>query len=164
MEIENSVLSTRLSGNYQIPIGERRLRTVVLKSSDFDLVENKNLDEFAIFPIKKSNLRTTFFTFFSCVWFLLHQIHPVLHVLLSGQSHICHKRMEVFCSTRFRGGSRVAATSKMECFVIIANGFQPLTIITKHPILDAAAALDPPLRFQCSLHQQKFKRAFFKIG
>ena len=41
-----------------------------------------------------------------------------------------------------RGGSRVAATSKMECFVIIVNGFQPLTIITKHSILDVAAALD----------------------
>ena len=44
-----------------------------------------------------------------------------------------------------RGGSRAAATSKMECFVIIVNGFKPLTIITKHFILDAAAALDPPL-------------------
>ena len=44
-----------------------------------------------------------------------------------------------------RGGSRVAATSKMEYFVIIVNGFQPLTIITKHSILDVAAALDPPL-------------------
>ena len=44
-----------------------------------------------------------------------------------------------------RGGSRAAATSKMECFVIIVNGFQPLTIITKHSILDVAAALDPPL-------------------
>ena len=33
----------------------------------------------------------------------------------------------------------------MERFVIIANGFQPLTIITKHSILDLAAALDPPL-------------------
>ena len=31
----------------------------------------------------------------------------------------------------FRGGSRTAATSKMERFVIIVNGFQPLTIITK---------------------------------
>ena len=30
-----------------------------------------------------------------------------------------------------RGGSRAAATSKMECFVVIINGFQPLTIITK---------------------------------
>ena len=44
-----------------------------------------------------------------------------------------------------RDGSRAAATSKMECFVIIVNGFQPLTIITKHSILDVAAALDPPL-------------------
>ena len=44
-----------------------------------------------------------------------------------------------------RGGSRAAATSKMEHFVIIVNGFQPLTIITKRFILDVAAALDPPL-------------------
>ena len=27
---------------------------------------------------------------------------------------------------------------------IIVNGFQPLTIITKHSLLDVAAALDPP--------------------
>ena len=45
-----------------------------------------------------------------------------------------------------RGGSRTAATSKMECFVIIVNGFQPLSIIKKHCILDIAAALDPPLQ------------------
>ena len=44
-----------------------------------------------------------------------------------------------------RGGSRIAATSKMERCVIIVNGFQPLTIITKHSILDVAAALDPSL-------------------
>ena len=43
-----------------------------------------------------------------------------------------------------RGGSRATATSKMERFVIIVNGFQPLTIITKRSILDVAAALDPP--------------------
>ena len=47
----------------------------------------------------------------------------------------------------FRGRSRAAATSKMECFVMIVNGFQPLTIITKHSILDVAAALDLPLFF-----------------
>ena len=44
-----------------------------------------------------------------------------------------------------RGGSRAAATSKMESFVIIVNGFQPLTIITKRSILDVTAAQDPPL-------------------
>ena len=43
------------------------------------------------------------------------------------------------------GGSRAAPTSKMKCFVIIVNGFQPLTIIAKHSILDVAAAIDPPL-------------------
>ena len=44
-----------------------------------------------------------------------------------------------------RGGSRAAATSKMERFVIIVNGFQPLTIIIKRSILDVATVLDPPL-------------------
>ena len=44
-----------------------------------------------------------------------------------------------------RGGSRAASTSKIEHFVIIINGFQPLTIITKLSILDVAAALDPSL-------------------
>ena len=37
-----------------------------------------------------------------------------------------------------RGGSRAAATSRMEYFVIIVNGVESLTIITKHSILDVA--------------------------
>ena len=44
-----------------------------------------------------------------------------------------------------RGGTRAAATSKMECFVIIGNSFKALAIITKHSILDVETALDPPL-------------------
>ena len=46
-----------------------------------------------------------------------------------------------------------AATTKMEYFKIIVNGFQPLTIITAHSILDVAAALDSPLRiyFTCEV-------------
>ena len=44
-----------------------------------------------------------------------------------------------------RGVSRTVATSKMERFVIIVNGFQLLTIITKRSILDVAAVLDPSL-------------------
>ena len=39
----------------------------------------------------------------------------------------------------FRGGSRTGATSKMERFVIIVNGF------TKRSILDVAATLDLPM-------------------
>ena len=46
-----------------------------------------------------------------------------------------------------RGGSTTDATSKMECFVIIVNGFQPLTTITKCSIVDVATALDPPLLY-----------------
>ena len=48
-----------------------------------------------------------------------------------------------------RGGSRTAATSKMEHFVIIVNVWKPLTIITKNCILDVAAVLDPPLIVCC---------------
>ena len=48
-------------------------------------------------------------------------------------------------SIQLQRKSRDAATSKMERFVIIVNGFQSLTIITKRSILDVAAALDPPL-------------------
>ena len=44
-----------------------------------------------------------------------------------------------------RGGSRTAATSKMKYFVIIVNGFQPLTIIKTCSIVDVAAVLDPSL-------------------
>ena len=43
------------------------------------------------------------------------------------------------------GGSRTAAASKMERFVIIVNGWKPLTIITKRSILDVAAVLDAAL-------------------
>ena len=57
-------------------------------------------------------------------------------------------------SMGFRGGSRAAATSTMERFVIIANRFQPLTIITKHSILDVAATLDPPLTQSTLKHRR----------
>ena len=57
------------------------------------------------------------------------------------------------------GESRTAAISKMERFVIIANCWKPLTIITKRSILDVAAALDPPLKTD---HFKKhLKKLFF---
>ena len=40
-----------------------------------------------------------------------------------------------------KDGSRTAVTSMMELFVIIVNGWKPLTIITKCSILDVAAFL-----------------------
>ena len=50
-----------------------------------------------------------------------------------------------FIHAMARGGSRAAAISMMERFMIIVNGWKLLTIITKRSILDVAAALDPPL-------------------
>ena len=47
---------------------------------------------------------------------------------------------------RVRGGSRTAATSKVQLFVIIVNGRKSLTIIKKSSTLDVSAVLDPPLR------------------
>ena len=43
-----------------------------------------------------------------------------------------------------RGESRTAAISKMELFVIIVNGWKPLTIIKKCSILDIIAVINPP--------------------
>ena len=50
-----------------------------------------------------------------------------------------------------RGGSRAAATSKMECFVLIVNGWKLLTTITKHSLLDVAPAQDPLLFIKCQV-------------
>ena len=65
-----------------------------------------------------------------------------------------------------RDGSRAAATSKMECFVIIVNGWKPLNIITKYSILDVAAALGLPLlqslysaTYEWTYHQYHIKRS-----
>ena len=65
---------------------------------------------------------------------------------------------------RCRGGSRTAATSKMECFVIIVNGWKPLTIITKRSVLDVAAVLDPPLRCRHMGRTETIDIIFNKIG
>ena len=51
--------------------------------------------------------------------------------------------------------------------MIIVNGSHPLIIITKHSILDVAAALDPPLaseHFDCQTNGsfQKCKKEFFQ--
>ena len=64
-----------------------------------------------------------------------------------------------------RGGSRAAATSKIERLVIIVNGWKRLTIITIHSILDVAAALDPPLKGDQNIKNNvsyNFKRFLFQ--
>ena len=72
----------------------------------------------------------------------------LISVLLYGNDAFDNKTNSkiLIWTLQIRGGSRTAATSKMELFVILVNGFQPLTIITKCSILDVAAVLDPPLQ------------------
>ena len=53
--------------------------------------------------------------------------------------------MEQLCYKGPRVEYKNAATSKMEHFVIIVNGFHPFTIITKSSIKDVTAVLDPSL-------------------
>ena len=79
--------------------------------------------------------------------------HPKVLLSLEGKIHLSNSKLitETGGMASIRGGSRAAATSKMEHFVIIVNGFQPLTIITMCSTLDVAAALDPPLSIRQSL-------------
>ena len=77
----------------------------------------------------------------------LHTFHAAKHYSRIHIKTICSYIMVIAISVfslfeginklwvELRGVSRAAATSKMECFVIIVKGFN----------LDVAAALDPPL-------------------
>ena len=65
------------------------------------------------------------------------------HICLKNKSPLAHFLAMLHFYTR--GGSRTAAPSKVELFVIIVNGSKPLTIITKTSTLDVAAVLDSPL-------------------
>ena len=85
-------------------------------------------------------------------------------------------KFRVFClyftfdCVNSRGGSRAAATSNMEGFVIIFNGWKPLTIVRNRSILDVAAVLDAPLNsvrirsfaglyftaFALNIHERKY--------
>ena len=71
---------------------------------------------------------------------------PQLHLLFISQelSELNISYIHFNCGSS-RGGCSTAETSKMKRFVIIVNGFKPLTNITKRSILDVVAVLDPPL-------------------
>ena len=49
-----------------------------------------------------------------------------------------------FCKL-FRRIFRAKATSKMGLFLTLLKGFQPLTNVTKNPILEVVGVLDPSL-------------------
>ena len=60
-----------------------------------------------------------------------------------------------------RGGSRTAATSKMDSFVIIVHGWKPLTINTECSILEVAAVLDPSLMYMLKVNSDHTKNVSF---
>ena len=103
-------------------------------------------------------LELTLYLFLKTSWASLESISLLLTAIINLFSPSC-----------FRGGPRTAATSKMEWFVIIVNGWRPLTIITKRSILDAAAVLDQPLclilKINLFFKRRKIKRFshFFQI-
>ena len=68
-----------------------------------------------------------------------HKHRQIVFDLLSYEIIIPNSTLDI------RGGSRTAATSKMEHLVIIVNGWKPLTIVTKSSILDVKEVLDPTL-------------------
>ena len=71
-------------------------------------------------------------------------IFPVIKLTSCLARFIFQIRRDI--SIKRRGGSRTAATFKMERFLIIVNDFQLITIVTKRSILDVAAVLDPALK------------------
>ena len=87
------------------------------------------------------------------LFFRSHEIRPLKNVPFFSEVVYLIK---IVLIALFRDGSRAAAISKIERFVIIANGFQLLTITTKHSILDVAAALDPPLLLAYVISERSF--------
>ena len=81
---------------------------------------------------------------------VLSNIHPNLNKnkITVAKSNLALETYYQLGLKIIRSGSRTAVTSKMERIVIIVNGFQPLTIITKHSIFDVATVLDLPLIMQ----------------
>ena len=93
-----------------------------------------------------------------------HIIH-VYHIFISVYLTNCQK----YCINDNYGINnqrriQTATASKMDLFVIIVNGFQPLTIITKCSILDIAAVLDPPLIIVAMRHREIFSMFLIVYG
>ena len=60
---------------------------------------------------------------------------------------ICFEEARIISNVPFKDVSGTTAKSKMELVVTKANGFQPLTFVTKSSNLDFAVVLDIPLLF-----------------
>ena len=121
--------------------GHDLLCQMLCKNPSMQLIRNLYcLEPFSIFQLMIYNCRSKKMKdFYVTIYLFLHKFVSFRVLGLIGKT-----------MTGLRAGSRTASTSKMELFVIIVNGFQPLTIITKSSTLYVAAVLDPPLGLQFS--------------
>ena len=97
-----------------------------------------------------SNVQVSFPRGFQALFFARYILNP-------GEFYEMRNIISLIVQSNSRGGSRAAATSKMEHFVIIVNSCKPLTIIKKRSVLDVEAALDPPLNSEQEYQAKKTK-------
>ena len=111
--------------------------------------------------LKKSLMENFIFCAVQCYNFDSYVQQQLIHICdklyLHQQILVVFSILQVN-QIRARGASRTAATSKMQCFAIIVNGWKPLTIITKRSILVVAVVIDPVARAskESSIHSNLF--------
>ena len=76
----------------------------------------------------------------SKIWFSIFSYAKRLDDIKNNEKWVVNSTAKRMIATR--GRFRTAATSKIKHFVIIINGWKPLTTITKCSILDVAVVLD----------------------
>ena len=113
------------------------------------------------------------FRFFCCIrqlWQLSLTCRWILLVLQVTRQHFLKSDATVllywflsFLVLQVRGGSRTAATTKVELFVIIVNGCKSKTVITKSSTLDVAAFLDPSLQVVLQTGNDQLNDYFFVL-
>ena len=116
------------------------------KTQTIEINKCKNKTKYKLNVVKLSLEKRSFKSWRRLILLLLLLYLFYYSKVFNSYSRIlCNRDIIYYLCITIRGGSRVAATSKMERFLVIDNGFQPLTIITKRSILDVSAALDLPL-------------------
>ena len=116
------------------------------KTQTIEISKCKNKTKYKLNVVKLSLEKRSFKSWRRLILLLLLLYLFYYSKVFNSYSRIlCNRDIIYYLCITIRGGSRVAATSKIEQFMVIDNGFQPLTIITKRSILDVSAALDLPL-------------------
>ena len=92
-----------------------------------------------------------------CLVFVYKIVFDFLHIVFNTSKWPFKEYLQFFFQKKIehikydflyniRGGSGTAATSRMELFEIIVNGWKPITIINKCSILNVTVVLNPSLK------------------